>query len=157
MRQRLFHNPGNDSLNLPNTLEQARQARALGIKFLLNCHYSDTWADPKHQHPPAAWKGLEGAELEAAVRDYTRDSMVAFREAGVMPGMVQNGNEISVGMLWPHGRLAENWEALASLVRAGIEGVEAGRGDAPRPEILVQIERSGSWTDTKWFFDHFLE
>jgi arabinogalactan endo-1,4-beta-galactosidase len=160
VRLRLFHTPGNTRRPLPNdlayTVDQARRAKARGYRLLLNFHYSDTWADPAHQITPAAWEGLTGAALEAAVRDYTRDCIVAFREAGAMPDMVQIGNEITAGMLWPHGRLLDHPDALARLIRAGVEGVDAGRGAAARPKFLVQIERSGNWPATKWFFDQML-
>ena len=45
-----------------------------------------------------------------------------------MPEMVQVGNEITYGMLWPDGKLPANWDNFADLVKAGIRGVQAGRG-----------------------------
>jgi arabinogalactan endo-1,4-beta-galactosidase len=160
VRLRLFHRPERDRLKLPNdlayTLEQARRAKALGFKLLLDFHYSDTWADPAHQITPSAWAELGPEELARAVRDYTRETMAAFREAGAMPDMVQCGNEITVGMLWPHGRVPENWDMLAELVKAGTAGVREGSVGAPMPKLLVQIERSGDWAATKWFFDNLL-
>ena len=51
-----------------------------------------------------------------------------------MPDMVQIGNEVIGGMMWPDGRLPENWYNFAELVKAGISGVDAGRGDDPRAE-----------------------
>jgi len=151
VRLRLFHTPTRLPNDLAYTIASARDARAHGFKVLLNYHYSDTWADPAKQFVPKAWEGLEGAALEAAVHDYTRDAIAAFREAGVLPDMVQIGNEITPGMLWPHGRLPQNWDAFARLVQAGIRGVDAGRGDAPRPRIMVHIEKGGDRARTKWF------
>jgi arabinogalactan endo-1,4-beta-galactosidase len=157
IRLRLFHTPANSPHPLPNdlpyTIALARQARALGFKFLLNFHYSDTWADPGKQFTPEAWKDLTPEQLVEAVFTYTRDTIAAFREAGVMPDMVQNGNEITNGMLWPSGKLPENWDHFAALVRAGINGVDAGRGNLPRPKIMVQVESSGNVAKTKAFFD----
>jgi arabinogalactan endo-1,4-beta-galactosidase len=158
VRLRLFHNPANSSrFPLPNdlayTIALAQQARALGYKFLLNFHYSDTWADPAKQTLPEAWKDLSQEQLVEAVFTYTRDVIIAFREAGVMPDMVQNGNEITNGMLWPHGKLPENKDNFAALVQAGINGVDAGRGNLPRPKIMVQVESSGNVAKTKAFFD----
>ena len=66
-----------------------------------------------------------------------------------MPDMVQIGNEVIDGMLWPDGKLPENWDNFADLVRAGIRGVEAGRGDEPRPEIMIHIDRGGDLAATK--------
>jgi arabinogalactan endo-1,4-beta-galactosidase len=161
IRLRLFHTPSTQVRPLPNDLDYtialARDAKVHGMKFLLNYHYSDTWADPAKQFLPKAWEGLDHAALVAAVRDYTRDTIAAFREAGVMPDMVQIGNEVTPGMLWPDGKLPENWDNFAELIKAGIAGVDAGRGDAPRPRIMIQIEKSGDWEKTEWFFDNLLQ
>jgi arabinogalactan endo-1,4-beta-galactosidase len=157
VRLRLFHSPAAHRSALPNdlayTIAQARAAKALGFKLLLNFHYSDTWADPAHQITPEAWKELGPEDLAAAVRTYTRDCIRAFRTAGAMPDMVQPGNEVTAGMLWPIGKLPDNWDQFATLTRAGIAGVHEGAEGAPTPKILVQIERSGNWEATKWFFD----
>jgi arabinogalactan endo-1,4-beta-galactosidase len=153
IRLRLFHTP----TRLPNSLEYtialAKDAKKLGFKFLLDYHYSDTWADPGKQTIPKAWEGKSHAELVQAVREYTRDTIVAFREVGVLPDMVQPGNEITPGMLWPDGKLPANWDNFAELLKAAIDGVDAGRGDAQRPRILIHIDKGGSMKATKAFFD----
>jgi len=158
VRLRLFHTPANSRPPLPNdlayTIDLARQARRLGYKILLDFHYSDTWADPGKQFVPAAWIGLEGPALVRALFEYTRDCVAAFRLAGVLPEMVQIGNEVTNGMLWPHGKLPDHWDAFAALVQAGIRGVDAGRGDEPRPKIMVQIEKVGDLDQTKYFLDN---
>ncbi|HEY5553247.1 MAG TPA: glycosyl hydrolase 53 family protein, partial [Opitutaceae bacterium] len=160
IRLRLFHTPSTQERPLPNdlayTIALARDAQAHGMKFLLNYHYSDTWADPAKQFLPKAWEGLDHAALVAAVHDYTRDTIAAFREAGVMPAMVQIGNEVTPGMLWPDGKLPENWDNFADLIKAGIAGVDAGRADAPRPRIMIHIEKGGNWERTRSFFDNLL-
>lgn len=156
IRLRLFHTPTRLPNNLEYTIALAQAAKAQGMKFLLNYHYSDTWADPAKQFIPQAWVGLDHAGLVAAVHDYTRDTIAAFRTAGVLPDMVQIGNEITPGMLWPDGKLPENWDNFAELVRAGIAGVDAGRADAPRPRIMIHIEKGGDRARTQWFFDNLL-
>jgi arabinogalactan endo-1,4-beta-galactosidase len=153
VRLRLFHSPDRLPNDLNYTVALARQAKQLGFKFLLNYHYSDTWADPQKQFIPKAWEGLPHAELVNAVFAYTRDTIAAFREAGAMPDMVQIGNEVIGGMLWPDGRLPQHWDNFADLVKAGIRGVEAGRGDEPRPEIMIHIDRGGDRRATQSFFD----
>ena len=67
--------------------------------------------------------------------------------------MVQVGNEIIHGMMWPDGKLPENWDNFAQLVYAGINGVDAGRGNGPRPKIMIHIDRGADMKGTKWFFD----
>jgi arabinogalactan endo-1,4-beta-galactosidase len=153
LRLRLFHSPTRLPNNLEYTIEQAQAAKKLGFKFLLNYHYSDTWADPQKQFLPKAWAGLSHEELVEAVFAYTRDTIAAFREAGVMPDMVQIGNEVIGGMLWPDGRLPRNWTNFADLVKAGVRGVDAGRADEPRPIIMMHIDKGGSIPATKYYFD----
>jgi len=153
IRLRLFHSPTNLPNNLEYTIALAKQARELKFKFLLNYHYSDTWADPAKQFIPAAWKGKSHVELVQAVHDYTRDTIIAFREAGAMPDMVQIGNEITPGMLWPDGKLPDNWDNFAELLKAGIKGVDAGCGTNARPRIMIHIDKGGNRAATKWFFD----
>ena len=153
IRLRLFHTPRRLPNDLDYTIAAAKDAKQLGFKFLLNFHYSDTWADPGKQFIPKAWEGKSHAELVQAVREYTRDTIATFREAGALPDMVQIGNEITPGMLWPDGKLPDHWDNFAELVKAGINGVEAGRGDAPRPRIMIHIDKGGNKKATKWFFD----
>src|SRR5713226_2016525 len=85
IRLRLFHTPTQLPNNLDYTLALAAQAKKLGFKFLLDYHYSDTWADPGKQFIPKAWLGQPHAQLVESVFQYTRDTIVAFRQAGVMP------------------------------------------------------------------------
>lgn len=161
VRLRLFVDPASSADKLPNdlpyTIALAQRAKAMGFQFLLDLHYSDTWADPGKQFPPAAWQPLKHKQLEAQVFTYTRDTIAAFVRAGVMPQMVQVGNEITNGMLWPDGKLPDNWDNFADLLKAGIEGVEAGRGPAPRPRLMIHIERSGDYDAAVWFFDNLIQ
>lgn len=156
VRLRIFVHPTELPNDLPYTLALAKQAKQMGFRLLLDFHYSDTWADPSKQFVPAAWQGKTHAELVEAVFDYTRDTIAAFRDAGVLPDMVQIGNEISHGMLWPDGRLPDNWNNFADLITAGINGVDAGRGNGPRPKIMIHIDRGGDQAGTKAFFDKLL-
>jgi arabinogalactan endo-1,4-beta-galactosidase len=153
VRLRIFVAPTSLPNNLDYTLAAAKQAKAMGFKFLLDFHYADDWADPGHQPTPAAWAGFTHEQLADAVFAYTRDTIAAFRSAGVMPDMVQVGNEISAGMLWPDGKLPGNWDHFAQLVQAGINGVSAGSGSAPRPLIMIHIDRGGDMAGTKAFFE----
>ena len=141
---------------LPNdtayTIALAKQARALGFKFLLDFHYSNSWADPTNEPTPEAWRGLAPEALVDAVFTYTRDTIASFRDAGVLPDMVQIGNEIGNGFLWPVGKLPDNWDNFAALVYAGINGVDAGRGNNRRPKILLHVDHGGDPYLTQKFF-----
>ncbi len=156
IRLRLFHTP----TQLPNSLEYtiglAQEAKKNGFKFLLDYHYSDTWADPGKQGIPKAWAGMSHNQLVSAVFEYTRETIKSFREAVVLPDMVQIGNEIINGMLWPDGRLPDNWDNFAEFVQAGINGVNAGCDSMNRPKIMIHIDQGGNKIRTKYFFDKLL-
>jgi len=153
IRLRLFHTPTQLPNSLDYTIALAKEAKKRGFKFLLNYHYSDTWADPGKQTIPKAWQGKSHPELVQAVFEYTRETIAAFRAAGVLPDMVQPGNEITPGMLWPDGKLPDHWDNFAELLKAAIKGIDAGRGEGKRPRIMIHIDRGGDKKSTKWFFD----
>jgi arabinogalactan endo-1,4-beta-galactosidase len=181
-RLRVFVSPVRDAPDnsLENTIPLARRIKAAGALFLLDIHYSDTWADPQHQEIPVAWRGLSFDSLEQQVQTYSRNTIRALKDAGAMPDWVQVGNEITRGTLWPLGQLqipgnseylppqpydsVQQWDHLTRLLKAGIRGVREGAGDTP-PRIAIHIARpntgwagaadlSGGWALTKWFFDH---
>jgi arabinogalactan endo-1,4-beta-galactosidase len=153
IRLRLFHTPAELPNNLEYTISLAKKAKNSGYKFLLDYHYSDTWADPHKQFVPKAWEGLSHQVLVDSVFNYTRRTMIAFREAGAYPDMVQIGNEISNGMLWPDGKLPENWDSFAELIQSGIKGVYASCGNHSCPKIMIHIDKGGNKDYTKKWFD----
>jgi arabinogalactan endo-1,4-beta-galactosidase len=156
IRLRLFHTPSNLPNNLEYTIAFARKAKEDGFKFLLDYHYSDTWADPGKQFTPGAWSGMSHDQLVRAVFEYSRETMKAFREAGVVPEMVQIGNEVINGMIWPDGKLPDNWDNFAELLKAGIKGVFADCDSMKRPAIMIHIDQGGNKDRTKYFFDKLL-
>jgi arabinogalactan endo-1,4-beta-galactosidase len=160
VRLRVFHDPSVDTDKLPNdlpyTISLAQRAKAQGFHLLLSIHYADGWADPGKQPTPAEWRGLKHKQLVQQVSVYTRDVIAAMVQAGVMPDIVQVGNEVTNGMLWPDGKLPDNWDNFADLLKAGISGIDAGRGSLPRPRIMIQIERSGDYDAAVWFFDNLI-
>lgn len=155
IRLRLFHSPDRLPNDLEYTIELAKEAQEYGFKFLLDYHYADSWADPGKQPIPETWKGLSVDVLADSVYRYTKNTIEAFRKAGVMPEMVQIGNEIRNGMLWPTGKLPDNWDNFAKLVKAGVDGVDAGRGQEPRPLIMIHYDQGADPEGTKKFYDKF--
>ncbi|MAD96486.1 MAG: arabinogalactan endo-1,4-beta-galactosidase [Flavobacteriaceae bacterium] len=153
IRLRLFHTPTKLPNNLEYTIALAQEAKKKGFKFLLDYHYSDTWADPAKQYLPKAWEGLEQKVLEDSLYVYTKKTMMAFKKAGVFPEMVQIGNEISNGMCWPNGKLPQNWDNLAALLQAGINGVMASCGNQKPPKIMIHIDKGGDKNFTKYWYD----
>lgn len=163
VRLRLFVHPnGKDGVvnDLPYTLALAKRVKAAGLLLSLDFHYSDTWADPGHQATPAGWQGLTLPPLADRTREYTAGVLRACQEAGVLPDMVQIGNEITVGLLWPTGRLAVKdvpedmaFDRVAVLLKAGAEGVRTGVGTGAMPKIMLHIDGGESRGRAQWFFD----
>lgn len=155
VRFRIFVDPDTLPNNLEYTIRQAKAAKKLGMRFLLDFHYSDDWADPAHQPTPKAWKSLSHDQLKAKVFEYTRDTIKRMDKEKILPEMVQVGNEVIGGMIWPDGRVPKNWDQFADLVREGVRGVEAGAPKGKMPKIMIHIDRGGDKAATKWFFDKF--
>jgi len=149
--------------NLAYTVPLAVRVKTNGLQFMLDFHYSDTWADPGHQATPAAWAGLTFAQLVPQMRSYNSNAIAAFAAAGAMPDYVQIGNEITDGMLWTNGQLTGMWSSsnpswirLGQLMTNAIQGIRdaANAAGAPMPKIVVHIDRGGDWNTTKSFFDN---
>lgn len=143
--------------NLAYTLPLALRVKNAGLKFLLDFHYSDSWADPGKQTKPAAWAGLTSAQLETQIRDYSSNTIAAFTAAGAAPDFVQVGNEITGGLLWTNGQVSGSynaaWTNMARLMKAAITGINAAAGTNP-PKIIIHIDRGGDWATTQWYFDN---
>jgi len=163
IRLRLFNNPAADSgyspqkgfCDLAHTKQMATRVKKAGMKFLLDFHYSDTWADPQKQFKPAAWKDLHGPRLTQAVHDYTRDVLLALRAQGTPPDMVQIGNEINHGMLWPDGDIhsadsVARLDNLAELLKAGVEAV---RETSPNTLVMLHIALGGQNEQSVYWLD----
>lgn len=154
LRLRVWVDPASGWSGLDDALALARRARDAEMGVLLNLHYSDAWADPGQQTIPGAWSGLEGPALADRVRDYSRDTVSAFVAQGTPPVMVQVGNEVTDGMLWPHGRISvRGWDAFAELLTAGIAGVREGAG-AHAVRVMVHTDRGADAPTADWFYSN---
>jgi arabinogalactan endo-1,4-beta-galactosidase len=148
-RLRIWVNPADGYDNKARVLQMAALVKAQGMKLLVDFHYSDTWADPGHQAKPAAWRSLSFSQLVAAVSSYTFDVCNSLRAQGTPADMVQIGNEINGGMLWPEGSTS-NWNNLAALLKSGIS---AARSASSSTRIMLHIANGGDNAGTRWWFD----
>jgi arabinogalactan endo-1,4-beta-galactosidase len=163
-RLRLFVNPNDSDMqvnDLDYTVRMAARVKAAGAGLLLDLHYSDTWADPGHQTTPAAWAGLALGALEEEVERYTDSVLTLLRQAGALPDIVQIGNEIDAGMLWPLGRLyapgadtLAEWTQLTDLLKAGVRGVRDALAPGDSVRVMLHYSQGGDLGGTRWFFDH---
>ncbi len=144
VRLRLWQDPYDEEGNsygggmndMQTLLELAKRVMDNGMSYLLDFHYSDFWADPAKQIKPKAWENLEGESLETAVYLHTVDSLKTLKNHKLEPAMVQVGNEITKGLLWPDGHI-DNVETMATLLKAGIKGV---REECPGAKIVLHLD-----------------
>jgi arabinogalactan endo-1,4-beta-galactosidase len=120
------------------------------MKFLLDFHYSDYWADPQQQNKPAAWAGQNFKTLKKSLYDYTVNVMQQLKAQGTTPDMVQVGNEINHGMVWPEGGI-NNLDSLAQLIYSGVKGV---KDVSPQTYIMLHIALGGQNAEAKFFLDN---
>jgi len=162
-RLRLFVDPDHTEVqvnDLDYTVRMASRIKAAGARLMLDLHYSDTWADPSHQTVPAAWAALGIDSLERRVEAYTADVVTRLEQAGALPDIVQVGNEIDAGFMWPLGQLSyggdslTSWDRFTRLLKAAIRGVRAALGSGDSVRVLLHYSQGCSGGGTRWFFDH---
>ncbi len=140
IRLRVWVNPSPSWNNAADVITKAVRAKNLGMRVMINFHYSDSWADPGQQTKPAAWASMNFTELKAALANHTTDVLSQLKSAGVTPEWVQVGNETNNGMLWPEGRASTNMSNYAQLVNAGYDAVKAVFASA---KVIVHV--SNGW------------
>ncbi|HSO85301.1 MAG TPA: glycosyl hydrolase 53 family protein [Draconibacterium sp.] len=160
IRLRIFVNPENESgyspkqgfCGLDSTLKMAKRVKDAGLNLLLDFHYSDTWADPQKQFKPKAWEGLNFKELTDTLKDYTKTVLLKLKEQGTLPDMVQVGNEINHGIVWPEGHIS-NLDNLAELLKAGVKAV---REVDPSVTVMMHLALGGQNEESVFWFDNMI-
>lgn len=174
MRVRLFVNPADHKAKYPskydpNACQDLEYITPLckrivdnGFNLMLDFHYSDTWADPAKQWTPESWRGLTDDQLYQKIYDYTKETLLTLKEAGITPAFIQPGNEISYGMLWgtedsPSSSLKKtfmgsnaNWDRFGKLLN---QAVKACREVCPDAKIVLHTERVAQVDVLKNFYD----
>jgi arabinogalactan endo-1,4-beta-galactosidase len=140
IRLRVWVNPSPSWNNAADVVAKAVRAKNLGMRLMIDFHYSDTWADPGSQTKPAAWAALSFTDLKSALAVHTTDVLNQLKTAGVTPEWVQVGNETNNGMLWPEGKASTNMNNYAQLVNAGYDAVKAVFATA---KVIVHV--SSGW------------
>jgi arabinogalactan endo-1,4-beta-galactosidase len=160
VRLRVWVDPPAGYSTAERAMQLARRAKRAGMRVLLDFHYSDFWADPGKQFMPQAWEGQDLSQLSTTVYEYTRGWVERFARNDAAVDMVQVGNEVVAGMLWPVGRVytegAENFDDFCALLRAGIDGVREARVPGRHTRTMVHIDRGGDNAGTRYFFDRVL-
>lgn len=150
VRLRVWVNPTDGWNNTNDVVAKAIRAKNLGMKIMIDFHYSDSWADPGKQTKPAAWASMDFAALKQAVASHTTSVLNALKTNGITPTWVQVGNETNNGMLWPDGKASVSMSNFAQLVNAGYNAVKA-----VDLSIKVIVHISNGWDNNlfRWIFD----
>lgn len=156
VRIRTWVDPADGYHDKAELLRMARRAKSAGLSVLVDLHYSDTWADPSHQQKPMRWSSYDVPRLTRAVHDYTLDLCRSLRAQGTLPAMVQLGNELNGGMLWPDGHTWDppNWDNLAGFLKAGASAI---RACSPKTKVMLHLANGGDNGLYRWWFDNITQ
>jgi len=153
IRLRTWVNPSNDKASghcsKDETVAMAVRAQKLGMKILIDFHYSDSWADPGKQKKPKAWEGHDFTTLLKDMYDYTFGVMDALKKNGVTPEWVQVGNETAGGMIYPEGS-TRNWATLSQLINKGYEAIKAV---SPSSKVILHVDEGSNNAKFRRWFD----
>ena len=161
IRLRIFNEPANVKgyspkegfCDLEHTKQMAKRVKAAGMKLLLDFHYSDYWADPGQQFIPASWVGKSFNDLKGSVYNYTSTVIKELKDQRTLPDMVQIGNEINHGILWPIGGI-ENMDSLSQLLYEGLKAVKDVNVKTP---TMLHIALGGQNSESRFFLDNMKE
>ncbi|MDY6417650.1 MAG: glycosyl hydrolase 53 family protein [Bacteroidales bacterium] len=149
IRLRVWVNPEGGWNGQADVVAKAKRAQALGLKLLIDFHYSDSWADPGKQNVPAAWQGKDAAAMTAAVKAHTQEVLQALKSVGVEVAWVQVGNETTNGMLWDSGKVAGS--SVGQFVSYFHAGREAVKAVYPQAQVILHLDNGWKLDTLNWF------
>lgn len=150
IRLRVWVNPKDGWNNVDDVVLKARRAENLGLRTMIDFHFSDTWADPGHQEMPEAWKNLSFDELKTVLAAHVTETLTTLKNAGVTPEWVQIGNETTPGMMLPVGDIDKNPAQYAALNNAGYD---AAKGVFPDVKCIVHLDGGNN----QWAYDRMFD
>lgn len=156
IRLRVWVNPTEKWCGKDDVIAKAWRAQQLGMRLMIDFHYSDTWADPSKQGVPSAWKNYSFEEMKQAIASHTQDVLSALKARGVDVEWVQVGNETTNGMLWNDdakkvtGKASDNMANFAAYISAGYDAVKAVY---PEAKVVVHLDKGNKLSQYTWIFD----
>lgn len=167
VRLRLWHTPAwCDTLNAgkrysdyQDVRKSILRAKAAGMNVLLDFHLSDTWADPGRQLVPSAWLGVVNnlPLLKDSLYNYVSKTLLDLNSEGLMPEMVQIGNETNRGILLSPAVDAAgwslDWNRNSQLFKRAIQAVRDVENTTGK-SIKVALHIAGP-TDAGWLMEGF--
>lgn len=150
LRFRVWVNPEDVWNGKEDVLKKCLRAKELGMKIMIDFHYSDTWADPGKQYVPKAWESYDLDAMAKAVAEHTSDVLNTLKDNGVDVSWVQVGNEVTNGMLWEKGRVeGDSASGFAKLFKAGADKVKS---IYPKASVILHIDNAWDMDTLKWFY-----
>lgn len=149
IRLRVWVNPSEYWNSIDDVVNKACRADSLGLRTMIDFHFSDTWADPGHQVMPVAWQGLSFEDQKKALASHVDETLSALKKAGVTPEWVQIGNETTPGMMLPVGSV-DNPVQLTELNNAGYDAVKRV---FPEAKVIVHLD-GGNY---QWAYDRMFD
>lgn len=154
IRLRVWVNPSDNKASghcsKKEVAAMALRAQHMGMRIMIDFHYSDTWADPGKQAKPDAWANHSFAQLLNDVYHHTFEVLDTLKSIGVKTEWAQIGNEIPGGMLWPDGSTA-NWPQLAQLLN---KGYDAAKAVDKSIKVIVHLDQGNNNQRFRKFFDN---
>ena len=150
IRLRVWVNPVGGWNSTADVVTKAVRAKNLGMRIMIDFHYSDTWADPGAQTKPAAWVGQNIDALKISIANHTTNVLTTLKNNGVTPEWVQVGNETNNGMLWPEGKASVNMSNFAQMINAGYDAV---KNVFPAAKVIVHVSNGHDNSLFRWMFD----
>lgn len=150
IRLRVWVNPTGGWNSTADVVAKAVRAKALGMRIMIDFHYSDSWADPGKQTKPAAWNSQDFATLKTSLSSHTTAVMNALKAQGITPEWAQVGNETNDGMLWPDGKASTNMSNFAQLVTAGYDAIKSVSSTT---KVIVHVSNGFDNALFRWLFD----
>jgi arabinogalactan endo-1,4-beta-galactosidase len=141
IRIRLWHSPSDHHSGFNEVKLLAQRVKSLGMKVWLTVHYSDTWADPGQQSKPSAWNNLSFNLLKSQFEQYTQQIVTQIH-----PDIIQIGNEINNGFVFPEGNLTNNESQFLSLLASASNVI---RAQSPSTKIMLHY---AGIQGASWFF-----
>ena len=150
IRLRVWVGPEDGWCGKEDVLVKARRARALGMRLMIDFHYSDSWADPSKQVKPVSWEGFTAEELAGAVADHTSQVLQLLKDNDIDVEWVQIGNEVNNGMLHPEGSIGKD-ETLLNFVKFFNAGHDAVKSIYPKAKVILHRSDGHKTDEFDWF------
>lgn len=150
IRLRVWVNPQDGWCNKEDMLDKAKRAHLLGMRLMIDFHYSDSWADPGQQTKPAEWASEDMNGLKQKLAEHTIEVLELLKSNSITPEWVQVGNETGNGMLWEEGKASVSMSNYAELNNAGYDAVKSV---FPNSKVIVHLQNGQDNGLFRWLFD----